>query len=141
MKIFRYILLFALLMTVATGAEAKRIQAKHLYMFGFSASFKDSVVYITDIQDVQGAWIETKTKFLLGHEHYSAQLKDYCKEKLQENDRVCMIFFAKTQKKAEKLYLKLRKKYIGTAKRPSTYEIRYLNQPDFKFEPVDMSEE
>ena len=140
MKYYKYILM-TLLFCVAMGAEAKSVQAKHMYMFGFAASFKDSVVYITEIQDVQGAWYDTKSKFLLGRDNYSAQLKDHFKEKMQMPDRVCMVFFAKTMKKAEKKYLKLRKKYLGDKKRTSSYEVRYITNQDFKFEPIDLSEE
>jgi hypothetical protein len=59
---------------------------------------------------------------------------------MQQRDRVCVVVFAKTMKKAEKKYLKLRKKYIGDAKHPSTYEVRYITTQDFKFETVDLSE-
>ena len=56
------------------------------------------------------------------------------------NDRVCMVIFAKSQKKAEKKYLKLRKKYMSSKKHTSTYEIRYVSTQDFQFEAVDVSE-
>ena len=140
MKCYKYILL-TLLFCVAMGAEAKRVQPKHMYMFGFAASFKDSVVYMTEIQEVPGAWYDTKSKFLLGRDNYSLQLKGHFKEKMQMPDRVCMVFFAKSMKKAEKKYLKLRKKYLGDKKHPSSYEVRYVTNQDFKFEPIDMSEE
>lgn len=140
MKYYRYILM-TLLFCVAIGAEAKRIQTPHMYIFGFAASFTDSVVYMTEIQDVQGAWYDTKSKFLLGRDNYSLQLKDHFKEKLQMPDRVCMVFFAKSMKKAEKKYLKLRKKYLSDKKRTSSYEVRYVTSQEFKFEPIDISEE
>ena len=139
MKLYKYILM-TLLFCVAMGAEAKRVQPKHMYMFGFAASFKDSVVYMTEIQDVQGAWYDTKSKFLLGRDHYSSQLKEHFKEKLQMSDRVCMVIFAKSIKKAEKKYLKLRKKYLSDKKRTSSYEVRYVTTQDFKFEAVDVSQ-
>lgn len=140
MKFYKYILM-TLFFCVAMGAEAKQVKSQHMYMFGFAASFTDSVVYMTEIQDVQGAWYDTKSKFLLGRDNYSAQLKEHFKQKLQMPDRVCMVFFAKSMKKAEKKYLKLRKKYLGDKKHPSSYEVRYVTNQDFKFEPVDMSEE
>ena len=130
----------ALLVSVAMGAEAKQVQLPHMYMFGFAASFKDSVVYMTEIQDVKNVWYDKKTKFLMGRDSYSAQLKEYFKEKMQMNDRVCMVIFAKSQKKAEKKYLKLRKKYMSSKKHTSTYEIRYVSTQDFQFEAVDVSE-
>jgi hypothetical protein len=43
----------ALLMTVATASHAKQVLEPHVYMFGFSGSFTDSLIYMTDIQDVQ----------------------------------------------------------------------------------------
>jgi hypothetical protein len=133
-------MLFTLLVSVAMGAEAKQVQVPHMYVFGFAASFKDSVVYMTEIQDIQKAWYDTKTKFLLGRDNYAAQLKEHFATKMQQRDRVCVVVFAKTMKKAEKKYLKLRKKYIGDAKHPSTYEVRYITTQDFKFETVDLSE-
>ena len=139
MRFLKYIVL-TLLVCVAMGAEAKTVKARHMYIFGFAASFKDSVVYMTEIQDVQGALYDTKTKFLLGRDSYSDQLKTYFKEKKQMSDRVCMVMFSTSKKKAEKKYLKLRKKYVGDKKRPSTYEVRYVTTQDFEFEPVGLDE-
>jgi hypothetical protein len=139
MKYLKYIVL-TLLVCVTMGAEAKTVRARHMYIFGFAASFKDSVVYITEIQDVKGAMYDTKSKFLLGRDSYSDQLKTYFKEKLQMPERVCMVMFSTSKKKAEKKYLKLRKKYLGDKKRPSTYEVRYVTTQDFEFEPVGLDE-
>ena len=139
MRILKYIVL-TLLVCVAMGAEAKTVKARHMYIFGFAASFKDSVVYMTEIQDVQGALYDTKTKFLLGRDSYSDQLKAFFKEKMQLSDRVCMVMFSTSKKKAEKKYMKLRKKYTGDKKRPSTYEVRYVTTQDFQFEPVGLDE-
>ena len=139
MRFLKYIVL-TLLVCVAMGAEAKTVKARHMYVFGFAASFKDSVVYMTEIQDVQGALYDTKTKFLLGRDSYSDQLKAFFKEKMQLSDRVCRVMFSTSKKKAEKKYMKLRKKYTGDKKRPSTYEVRYVTTQDFQFEPVGLDE-
>ena len=139
MRFLKYIVL-TLLVCVAMGAEAKTVKARHMYVFGFAASFKDSVVYMTEIQDVQGALYDTNTKFLLGRDSYSDQFKAHFKEKMQLSDRVCMVMFSTSKKKAEKKYMKLRKKYMGDKKRPSTYEVRYVTTQDFQFEPVGLDE-
>ena len=133
MKQFKYMLLLADLI-MATTVSAKMLKTSHMYMFGFSASFKDSVIYVTDIQDVQGAWIEKKSKFLMGRDQYSEQLKTHLSEQLQQKNRVCVVFFHKSKKKAEKKYLKLMKKY------KTGYDVRYLNATEFRFEVVDMTE-
>lgn len=74
MKILKYIL-FSLLLTAAmpTEMQAKRMKMPKMFMFGFSASFQDSIIYMTDVQEIEGAWYDTKTKFLLGRQHYSYQ--------------------------------------------------------------------
>jgi hypothetical protein len=133
MKQLKYLLLLAALMT-AGNVSAKMLKTSHMYMFGFSASFKDSVIYVTDIQDVQGAWIDTKTNFLLGCDQYSGQLQTHLTEQLQLKNRVCVVFFKKSKKQAEKKFLKLMKKY------KQGYEIRYVNATEFKFEAVDLTD-
>lgn len=130
----KYIILSALLLA-AMAIDAKPLKTNCLYMFGFSASFKDSVVYVTDIQQVEGAWIDHKTKFLLGRDQYSIQLKEYLEQSMQQQGRICMVIFATKKKEAEKKYLKLMKKYT------KGYDVRYLNAPEFKFMAIDMGEE
>lgn len=134
MKSIRYILLLAATF-MTLGASAKSMKTDRVYMFGFSASFKDSVIYVTDIQNVKGAWIDTKTKFLLPRDEYSQQLKIYLEETLQQSKRVCMVFFYLDKKKAEKKFLKLMKKY------QKGYDVRHVNVTEFKFDPIDMSPE
>ena len=139
MKIFKYILLALLLAgALPQEMEAKRIKVPKMFMFGFSASFQDSIIYMTDVQEVEGAWYETKSKFLLGRQHYSYQLKDFLANTRQQPNRVCVVMFALTRKEAEKHFIKLRKEY--TVKAKGKYDVRYLTTTDFKFQPVDMSE-
>ena len=134
MKSIKYILLLVVALT-ALGASAKPLKTNQVYMFGFSASFKDSVIYVTDIQNVPGTWVESKNKFLLLRDEYSRQMKDYLEEKLQQEKRVCVVFYYLKKKKAEKEFLKLMKKY------KKGYEVRYVNEKDFKFEAIDMTEQ
>ena len=139
MKTLKYIMLALVLAAMTTTAEAKQVQAKHMYMFGFSASFNDSTLYLTDIQDVENAWYDTKTGFLLARDNYSYQLKEYLAEQKGQPNRVCLVMFATTRKKAEKLYEKLKKKYIG--KDGKIYGLQYLTANEFKFNAVDIATE
>ncbi len=138
MKLIKYIVL-VIALTVTTSINAKGVVVPEMYMFGFSASFQDSTIYITDIQEVKKVWIEKKTKFLLGRDNYSQQLKNYFSEKLQQPNRVCIIFYAENKKKAEKKMEKLKKKYVVQSK--GSYDIHYITTEDFKFEAIDMSSE
>ena len=115
--------------------KGKRIP--DIYMFGVSASFKDSVVYFTDIQKVDSVWIDTKSKFLLGRENYSLQLKNYLSEKQNSPYRTCIIMFANDKKGIEKKFVKLREKYIGKKSR-NQFDVRYINVNDFRFKCIDM---
>ena len=147
MKITKYILLALFAIGMATNADAKKIQAKHLYIFGFSASFQDSLVFITDIQDVPGAWMDSKTKFLLGRDNYSYQLKNYF-DTAGLKDRVCMVIFDTNKKKAERKYQKMKKQYTTPNKKKKrkkvkvygTYDVQYIPQQAFQFQLVDMSD-
>jgi len=140
MKILKYIL-FSLLLAVAmpTEMQAKRMKAPKMYMFGLSASFQDSIIYMTDVQEVEGVWYDSKTKFLLGRHHYSYQLKDFLANNMQQPNRVCVVMFALTRKEAEKKFIKMRKEY--TVKAKGKYDMRYLTTTEFKFQPVDMSDQ
>ena len=50
-----------------------------IYIFGVATSFNDSTLYITEIQEISGAYIDSKTKFLVERDNYSYQLRDYLK--------------------------------------------------------------
>lgn len=146
MKILKYITLTLFLTAFsAAGVQAKPVKAQ-LYLFGFSASFKDSVVYVTEIQELKDAWIDNKTEFLLGRDNYSYQLKEYLTEHIQQPDRVCMVFYATSKAKAEKQLAKLKRKYTPSEKKKKKkswkpYDIRMLSSSDFQFSTVDMSPE
>ena len=130
MKIFKLFTLALVLTAFAATAQAKPIQPAHVYMFGFAGSFKDSVVYITEIEDVKGAWIESKSKFLLNRDSYSYQLKEHFIDQYQQPDRVCVVFYATSKKKIEKKLKKLRKKYKELIPLPT----------EFHFEAVELSQ-
>lgn len=139
MKLFRYALATLLVATTfaASNVSAKGKVVPNIYIFGFSASFSDSIIYMTNVQKVDSAWIDSKTKFLLGRENYSYQLKDYLANKLNQQNRTCLVIFGKTQKEAEKKYLKMKKVYVDKAE--GMYDIRYIKDNEFKFQPIDMS--
>ena len=136
MKKMKYLVLVALFAAMSTKAEAKHVLLEHMYMFGFSASFVDSTLYLTDIQDVQGVWYDTKAKAMLGRDSYSDQLKEYMKDKMGQPNRVCLVLYATTKKQAEKKYQKLKKKYMD--KDGVMQGMRYLTASDFKFESVEV---
>ncbi len=114
-----------------TSASAKAVCVPKLYAFGFSASFNDSIVYFTDIQEIDSAWINDKTKFLISRDNYSYQLKNYFTNIGQEH-RTCIISFALKRKDIEKKYKKMKEKYV----KAGNYSIKNVDKKDFRFAAI-----
>lgn len=140
MKQLKYIFIAILLATfLPTTASAKVVLQPKAYLFGFIANFTDSVVYFTDIQELDYVYIDSKTKFLLARNEYSNQLRNYFSENLKMPHRTCVVSYALTRKEAEKKLLKFRKYY--TQKHAGKYDVRNLNENEFKFIPVDVADQ
>ncbi len=129
MKLKKNILTLAA-MFIATGAWAE-LRPKTIFVYGFAASFNDSTVYFTDIQQVDSAYIDSKTKFLYSRENYSYQLRDYL-DNVGFKNATCTTSFSTTRKEGEKKYLALRKKYLEGGR----YNINYLKEQDFRFQAI-----
>jgi hypothetical protein len=118
-------------------AEAQNRQVDKVYIYGFAASFNDSTVYFTDIQEVRGAYMHTKSKFLVNRDEYSHQLRNYLKEKGYYQP-TCITCYAYDRKKAQKGYDKLRRKY--TVKAKNRFVVIDIKEQDFKYQPVTPDE-
>lgn len=112
----------------ATMSHAKNEKVDKIYMFGFAASFNDSVVYFTDIQALDSGWVNSKSKFLANRSQYSYQLKNYLSEQGEEH-RTCVTFYALKQKDIEKKYAQMKRKY--TAK--GSFDVKYISHDAFRF--------
>ena len=104
-----------------------------VYMYGMSTAFGDSVAYVTDIQRIDSAYMERK-HILGGLREYVQQLDQYYKSKGER--RVNTVFFKKNRKKAEKHFMKLRKKYNKQGQ-----ELKPLPQGEFGFSAIQPSVE
>ena len=135
MRLVKYILTFALLLTV--GICMAQDRKTTVYMFGFSASFNDSTVYITDIQEIEDAWINSKSGFLKNRDDYSYQLQNYLKQK-GEQTPTCVTFFALKEKDIQKKYENIKEKY--TNKKKGDFLITYLKPEEFSFTAVTPDE-
>ena len=112
MKIIRHITLAAAIMAalafVPSLAQNNRVVPK-AYMFGFVASFTDSVVFFTDIQEVDSVWLMPRKKMLAGKSNYSYQLRNFCADSLGFKNRTVVVVSALTRKEIEKKYAKIKK--------------------------------
>ena len=128
-------LLALVIMLVSTLSASAKLNKQEIYIYGFAASFNDSTIYFADIQFIPDGWIDTKHDFLYGRDTYSYQLRDYLKT-IGCDTPTCVTGFAKTRKKAEEKYLKLRSKYLSKG----TYNIKYVNIYNFRYEAVAPNE-
>ena len=104
-------LLMLLIIAIPSGATNKGDKKKYgVFLVGASASFSDSLVYITDIQFLDSASVSDKG-LLEGRAQYSMQLKDYLEGKKGMTDRTCFMYFSTKKKKLEKEMKKLKAKY------------------------------
>jgi hypothetical protein len=134
----RYVLLAAVIMTFFIGMSAKEKQVPKIYAFGFSASFNDSIVYFTDIQEIENVWVQEKSNFLASRENYSYQLRDYLASQNQAH-RTCIFTYAFDRKHIEKKYVKMKGKYT----KKGDFDVRYITAKDFHFtavEPIQVEE-
>ena len=128
----RYTRLLCVLLAVsfAFSLMAKKPKDKNkygVYVAGVSASFKDSLVYFTDIQFVDSASVNG-TGFLVERQQYSQQLHDFFEHRSGEGNRTCFVLFNTKKKSLEKEVSKLKQNY----KKGGNVLVRDVDS-DFKF--------
>jgi len=130
MRLYKCIFAITALAAVlaAAPATAKNKCVPRVYAFGFAASFNDSTVYFTDIQEIDSVWINDKTKFVLERENYSGQLKTYLNGNGKEH-RTCVFVYAFRKKDIDRKYLKMRNKYV----KAGNFSIEDITGGDFSF--------
>ena len=106
----RILTILAALLLTATTAQAKREPAS-VFMFGFAASFNDTIVHFTEIQQVDSTWTDAKGKFLLGRDNYSLQLRQFLADQEQMPNRTCIVVYGLKREQVEKKLLKMRHLY------------------------------
>lgn len=129
MKRICKIVFFSAIMLMMSLQASAVVRPTTLYAYGFSASFNDSTVYFTEIQQIDSAWVNQRNGFLYSRDSYSYQLKNYLQNLGVENP-TCIISFAKTRKEAEKKYMALRKKYT---KEVGAFTVKYVSLQEFQF--------
>lgn len=144
MSKIKHTLLLIAMLTIAIATQAKQ---EDIYIFGVALSFNDSVVCITDIQELKQAYLtDSREGFLVGRNNYSYQLRDHLAAKSLAN-RTVATFWATKRKDIEKKYNKVLNKYVPTQKKKKksrknqpVYTLRYLTTSDFAYTVVTPDE-
>lgn len=133
-KLFALSLLVLILHSMAVSGK---LRCTPIYLFGTSASFNDSIVYFTEIQILDSAWIDEKSNFLVNRAEYSNQLREHFNATGHPN-RTCLVSFATSEKEILKKYAKMRKQFKGTDKKPKNYAIREIDDEEFHFQAIKL---
>ncbi|MBQ9357310.1 MAG: hypothetical protein IJT98_08500 [Prevotella sp.] len=128
------ILLSAFAAIVAMAVTPPKAEVRKLYVFGFAASFNDTIVHFTDIQELDSAWTDTKTHFLELRQQYSYQLRNFLWGQQLPN-RTCVVFYDADRKKLEKRYQKMRRLYTTGRDGKAHYDVRQAE--GFSFTAID----
>ncbi len=126
--------ILSFLLTFAVVGAWSATKPTKVYMYGFAASFNDSTVCFTDIQEMDSAYLDTKTKFLYSRDNYSYQLKEYLQGQGFKTP-TCITVFATDRKKVEKQLAKMRKKYSN-----GKFIVKDIKAPDFTYEAIKNEE-
>ena len=127
MKYIR-ICLMAVVGVMLLSAFTMKGKEKPVYVFGVGASFKDSVVYFTEVQAVDSVALD-KNGFLPRREMYAYQLKNYLEYEKSQPDYTCVVYFSENKNKLEKEASKVRKQY----EKAKTFVIEKVGMSDFSF--------
>lgn len=134
MKRFKiYFLLFFATLAIGINSYAKDKNTTgptKVYMFGFSASFNDSLVYITDIQEADSVLIEPKTNFLVNRTAYGNQLQFFLNDHKERPNTTCVVFFNRKAEDLRKKYNKIVKRYRNN----NATILKTLSQDEFRFQ-------
>lgn len=128
--------ILALFLSIVCGAFAEKAKIKtDISIFGVAISVSDSVVYMTDMQEIGKVTVEKKTKFLVNRREYSNQLSEYI-SKTGDGRMTTLVSYNLKKKKTEKRYLKIKERFIKDG-----YVVKYITKEEFAFTPVQESEE
>ncbi|EFN90761.1 hypothetical protein ABVC71_08855 [Prevotella amnii] len=137
MRLLKLVLILVFIVGFTSLSKAKGYLPAKIYMFGFAASFNDSTVYFTDIQEVNAYVNNDRNHFLVGRSAYSFQLRNYLQTSKRSLYPTCVTVYATTKAEINKKYLAIKKKYLpiskGKAKGTNRYFIETIPISEFAY--------
>lgn len=127
-QIYKIGLFVLISMLSAGGVQAQ----KRVYAFAYATCLKDSVVYVSTIQQIPDAQIG-RDGFLNHRADFGAQFGAYVQQYFDHPSVTSVVVFHKQRKKLEKRYLKMRK----LAQQEQGKRIVEINYSDFKFQTIE----
>ena len=143
MKLIKYLFITVFILTAVTPATAKSKKKnipQRVYVFGFAASFNDTIVHFTEIQPLDSVWLSNKNTFMRSRDLYSNQLRNYLTQQKMPY-RTCVIFFDRKIGRLQKKFLKMKSLYTNGKKgQPTNNDVLTIANSDFRFHTIDFDE-
>ena len=143
MRKFFLTIVLMLVAFVAFGKKKPKVEETYgkangkVYLFGVSQMLNDSVIYLTNIHEVDSIALEKKTHFLPYRSEFSLQLKEYTEGRLHLKHQTSCVFFSNKRKKISKKFYKIKKRYLDN----KNTKIVMLDESKFAFRhPLDAIE-
>lgn len=135
MKIYTYILFVLMSVTFTSArAQSKNIKTSRVYMYAMGNCISDSVVYFSEVLELENVPYNNKNMFLYARSEYSNQFREHLTTKGVLNATVVTSFgFSRT--KAEKKFINMKKKL-----EKSGYLLKYVPANEFNFTVVEYNE-
>jgi len=102
-----------------------------IYIYGAGINFLDSIVYVTDFQQVDSVYIEPDGE-LRDYYAYTGDLKFFLESRHALENETCAVFYMTNEKKATKRFAKMDKKL-----RKKGFVINRISRDDFTFTRQD----
>lgn len=99
--------LVSVLLTSMPAQAQDKNTSKRVYAFGYAETLNDTVVYITQIQELKDAELDNKG-FIHFRESYDAQLQQYLLS-VQNGHTMCITIYGTSRSKLEKKFVRLRR--------------------------------
>ena len=128
-------LVFCSACLISVWAE-KKPEMHRIYIFGFAASFTDSIAAQTAIQSLDDAWLDASNDFLIDRSLYSLQLQNHMQSEEGCKNPVCTVFFSTSLRKLQRTWKKIRKRY----ERAEGLQMRQLPEDRFSFKAEEYRE-
>ncbi|MBO4906930.1 MAG: hypothetical protein J5486_07855 [Bacteroidaceae bacterium] len=137
MKRTRFIAMLAIIMAGMLAmsmpvAAKSRPKVQKIYIFGFSASFTDSLACLTSVQQLDSAWVGPHG-FLMDRALYSLQLQYHVEAEYGIKESTCAVFFSKRKGKAEAMRNNILRRY----NRDRNVKLREISAEQFQFTAED----
>ena len=127
-RIYKICLFVLLALLAAAGVRAQQ----RVYAFAYATCLKDSVVYVSTMQQIPDAQIG-KDGFLNHRADFGAQFGAYVQQHFDHPNVTSVVVFHKQRKQLEKRYLKMRK----LAQQQQGKRVVEINHSDFRFQAVE----